>query len=117
MKRRAKPADGLPTVPALGMGSVILAKCPLLREFLSATTYEDSTLRTPGYVTWRNRGYAYEITLYDPDSGMRLPVRHPEIDKLFGLVETMLGAEDAQWEVDQYLSEQLAKKQKRKKGA
>lgn len=117
MKRRAAPQGGLPVVPALPATSVMLGKLPLIREFLSATAYDDGTMRTPGYYTFRNRGHSYELTLSDPDSGMRLVARGPDIDKTFSLAETLLGTEDAQWEIDRYLTEQLEKKRPKKKGA
>jgi hypothetical protein len=87
----------------------------VLREFISATEYEDKTPRTPGYYTLRNRGAAYELTVYDPDSGTRLPCRGQTLDEVFALVEKLLGAVEAPWECDSYLTEQLARKGKRKK--
>jgi len=114
VKRRNQVPDGDLPVPALSGTSVILAKLPMLREFMSATQYEDMSSRTPGYMTLRNRGYSYEVTLYDPDSGCRIAVRAQELDKVLLLAETVVSAPESPWERDTYLTEQLAKKRKKK---
>lgn len=100
---------------ALDATTAILKKCPLLMEFLTATAYEDGTPRQPGYYTVRNRVIEFEITLYDPDAGMRVSVRSREHDKMFWGAEAILGAEDVAWEVDRYLTERLPKKKEKKK--
>jgi hypothetical protein len=115
MKRRipAVSADA-PPVPA-SKHSVIWGKLPALRDFLTATAYEDGSTRVPGYMQVKTIGVAWQVTLYDPDSGARLPVRATELDAAFALAEQLLGVEDAQWEVDRYLSEMLAKRTKKKR--
>ncbi len=115
MKRRNAPLGGGAIVPALPMASTILAKLPAVREFLTATEYEDHSPRQPGYVTLRNRTTTFEVTLYDPDAGARLAVRGPDLDKTLLLVEQLLGVEEAPWELDGYLQEQLARRAKKKK--
>lgn len=114
LKRRVPPAQELP-LPALPSESRVLAKCPLLREFLSATAYEDGSPRTPGYCTLRPRFIEWEITLYDPDAGLRVAVRARTLDDVFAAAEVVLSASEAPWEQDHYLTEQLAKKAKSKK--
>jgi hypothetical protein len=115
MKRRNAPVGTGAIVPALPATSVLLAKLPAIREFLTATEYEDKSPRQPGYVTFRNRVVAFELTLYDPDGGARLAVRGPTIDQCLQLAEQMLGVEEAPWELDSYLQEQLARRAKKKK--
>jgi len=116
VKRRQAPAAGENSIaPALSMTSTVLAKLPALREFVSATQYEDNTPRVPGYFTLRNRGASYELTVYDYDSGCRLAVCAPELDKVFLLMEQLLGVVDAPWEHDRWLMEQLQKRTKNKK--
>lgn len=117
MKRRERAAAGLPLVPALSNESVPLNDFPLLREWVSCTAYDDGSIRVPGYITLRNRGHSYEVTVYDVDEGLRLPVRGPDLDRTLMLVETLLGTQDAAWEVDDYLQSQLARKSARKKKA
>lgn len=113
VKRRTPAEVGLPPIP-LPSDSKLFHKLPLLREFLSATAYDDQSIRTPGYFTMRNRGGSYEVTVYDPDAGLRCAVRAATIDDAFAGVELLLGAENAPWEVDSYLSDQLAKKRKKR---
>ena len=95
--------------------SIVLAKFPALRDFLTATAYEDKSHRTPGYMTLRTIGVAWQLTLYDPDSGARLPVRANDLDGVLSLAEQLLGVEEAPWEIDRYLSEMLSKRTKKKR--
>lgn len=115
LKRRQPNGDGGLPLPALPSTSTALPKSPSLREFISSTEYDDKTGRTPGYFTLRNRGASYELTVYDPDSGTRLVCRGQTLDEVILLVERLLGAQDAPWETDPYLTEQLARKCKRRK--
>lgn len=105
----------LPPIPALSMESVIMKKCPLLMEFISATAYEDGSPRQPGYYTMRNRTIEYELTIYDPDAGMRCSIRSRDHDKCFLGAETILGTPDAPWELDKYLWEHRPKEKSKKK--
>lgn len=115
IKRRSGMGEAnLPSLP-LPATSLILAKLPLVREFITATTYDDQTLRAPGYFTMRNKSTQFEVTFYDPDPALRLPCRGLTIDDAFALAEKLLGTDGAPWEHDQYLSECAARKKKRKK--
>lgn len=113
MKRRTPAEAGLPPVP-LSDESYTLHDFPLIREFLSATAYDDQTPRSPGYLTLRNRGGSYEITLYDVDAGMRVAARACLLDDVLAAAELLLGADQAPWEQDRYLTEQLTKNRKKK---
>lgn len=114
IKKRVAGED-LPPIPALSIESAILKKCPLVMEFCTATAYEDGSARQPGYYTMRNRTIEFELTVYDPDAGMRLTVRSREHDRCFHGMEVLLGAPDTQWEVDRYLWEHRPKEKKKKK--
>lgn len=114
IKRRTPVGSAeLPGIP-LPMTSAILMKLTLIREFLTEVNYEDGSKRQPGYMTLRNRGTQFELTLYDPDAGMRLPCRGLLIDDAFALAEKLLGTESAPWEKDDYLTSRLTTKKKRK---
>lgn len=113
IQRRANQGEPV-KLPALSMESKCLGKCPLLMEFLVATEYSDGSLRTPGYITVRNRVIEFEVTLYDPDGGARVSVRARELDKALMGAETLLGAENAPWEPDQYLISRQPKTKKKK---
>lgn len=114
MKRRQAAEPGKATVPPLPATSTHWPKLPTIREFITATSYDDGSARQPGYLTVRNRTTTMEVTLYDPDSGSRLVCRGPSLDEALVLAEKLLGAEEAPWEVDNYLQQQLAKSKKKK---
>lgn len=113
-KRAALGLEGVP-IPALSMESKVLEKYPLLREFVSATAYEDGSMRMPGSLRLENKIICYQITLSDPDAGMRVSVSAATLDDVLKGVERLLGAPEAPWEVDRYLTEQLQKKKPKKK--
>lgn len=94
--------------------STILGKLPALREFLSATTYEDGTNRTVGNLRIGSQGRLWEMTLQDPDALARLTVREEDCDKCLLLLEQLLGVPEAPWETDRYLAEKAAKGNKKK---
>jgi hypothetical protein len=113
--KRIAPAVGTEVIrPALPGTSLLLAKLPTLREFMTATAYDDGTARTPGYLWFSNRGTMFEVILFNPDSGSRLPVVAPTMDEVLAAVETVLKLPEAPWQPDRYLSEQLTKKTKKK---
>lgn len=101
-------------IPALPMESAMLKKYPRVLEHLICTAYEDGAVRTPGAWRMDNKLILLTLTLYDPDSGMRLPVNGVTVDECFALADKLLGAPDCPWEVDRWLTEQLAKKEKEK---
>ena len=114
MKRRE--ALGLTGVPPVGAApaSVMLAKVPSLREWLTATTYDDGTARTPGALRLSTRNALWCATVTDPDAGARLLVSSDSLDKLLLLVEQLIGAAEAPWEIDPYATRTGQKKPKKK---
>lgn len=94
--------------------STMFGKLSLLREFMSATTYEDGTRRTPGKLFWGSQGRLWELTLKDADALAQLIVREESLDKAFLLLETLLGVEEAPWETDQWAAKKAAEKGKKK---
>lgn len=114
VKRRQPIAtDGVIINPLL-IETVIWRKVPQLVEFVAATAYEDGSARRPGYITIRNRMIMWEVTLYDPDSGMRLACAGRTLDDALQLADRSLLAAEAPWEIDRYLTEQLSPKKKKK---
>jgi len=114
--KRRQPTDAVPIIaPALPSASVHWPKLVNIREFLTATKYDDGSARCPGYVTVRNRVTSFEVTLYDPDSASRLPARGPTLDQALSLAEQLLAADEAPWEHDAYLAEQLSRRTKKRK--
>jgi len=112
VKRQATP-DRLPS-PQLAQDTKLLGKLTLLVAFVSDVKYEDGSPRVPGYFTLRNRTFAYELTLYDPDAGLRVAIRDVTLDGVYAAANELLKAPEAPWETDDYLMSQLAKKKKRK---
>lgn len=111
-KRDPMAQNGAPSTPAKA-ASVILAKLPALREWLTATTYEDGTARTPGKLSLEVYGTVWSVLLRDPDAAARLSIKGEDLDKTLLLVEQLLGVEEAPWERDDWLASQLAKKKKK----
>lgn len=101
-------------VPGASSVSILLAKLPALREFLSATSYEDGSRRAPGVLRVQTQGTLWEITIQDPEAAARLTVRGQELDKTLLLLEQLLGVEEAPWELDRYLAEKRDGKKKKK---
>jgi hypothetical protein len=115
VKRRSAPTGGVVITPPIPSTSVQMPKVPMIREWLHSTAYEDGSPRQPGYMTIRNKVTVMEVTMYDPDAGARLPVRAATLDQALVLLEQLLGVEEAPWEPDRYLMEQLVARGKRKK--
>lgn len=111
--RKLSPAGGEGPRPRLNSETVFFRKVSMVVEFLCATSYEDGSPRTPGYLTLRNRGHCYELTAYDPDSGQRLCVGASDLDSCYTALNTMLGADLAPWTLDDYLTGLLSKKRKK----
>lgn len=111
-KRQALGLEGVAPLP-LPLESAVLKKFPRVLEFLIATAYDDGTVRTPGSLRVDNKLLWLTITLYDADAGMRLPCTGSTFDDALSLAEKLLGAEEAPWEVDRYLTEQLQRKVKK----
>jgi len=95
--------------------SVLLGKLPKLREHLTCTTYDDGTIRLPGYMWIKTTITQWVITVFEPDACARMDVRGSTLDDVLMLTEKLLGAEDAPWEVDSYLQEKAAKRTKKKR--
>lgn len=114
MKRRVVKGSDL-ILPLLSRETATLKKLPDLVAFLAECSYDDMTMRTPGYFTLRNRLHCYELTLYDPDAGVRLALRAQTLDDVLRLANEAVTAEGLPWEIDNYLQEQLTKKTKKKR--
>jgi len=113
--RRNKPPGAGEPPPALLAPDDVFGEGSLLAQWLSATKYEDGTVRIPGSVRIENLGASYRVTVYDHDAGLRLPCSAPTLSEALGSVEQLLGVVDAPWEVDRYLTEQVAKRQPKKR--
>ena len=113
-----KVSIGLETgmkLPPLSQDSVVLKKFPLLRFFLTGTTYEDGSHRLPGRMWIDNDGVGFRVTLFEPSAYARVPLRANTLDDLFQVCEVFLGAENPPWEADQYAREKAEQKKTRKK--
>lgn len=114
VKRRPGSSGSPVGVPEAKQTSTILAKLPALREWMVATTYDDGSLRMPGKLSVDIYGTAWSVMLRDPNNGLRLSVRGEDLDKTLLTLEQLLGVEEAPWERDQRLTDQIAKKGKKK---
>lgn len=95
--------------------SVLWGKLTRLREHLTCLAYDDGTIRTAGYMWVKTTATQWVITIFEPDACARMDVRGSTLDDTLTLVEKLLGAEDAPWEVDSYLQEKAAKRTKKKR--
>lgn len=104
VKRRAPMTGEGIALPVLSAESKTLHKLPLIREFLTATAYDDGSMRTPGYLWLINDGPAFSLHLFDVDAAARLVLRASTLDEVFQLAETALGMEAAPWLPDRFLA-------------
>ena len=102
VKRRKTLATTDVAPPAAVAASMILSKLPAIREWLSATEYDDHTVRQPGALRVTTRDALWHLTLTDPDAGARLLVSDKELDKALLLLEQLVGVSDAPWQADPY---------------
>lgn len=93
--------------------SKLLHKCPLLRQFITARSYEGGGVRLPGRFWFEAGSLGFAITLIDVDNALRCVVRAGAIDDVFAAAELLLGAENGPWEVDQFQADRKAKKPKK----
>jgi len=112
---RRIPSAEKAALPALPAPTDVFGEGSLVAEHLSATSYGDGSARTPGSLAVRNKGTSYEVTLYDHDAGLRCPVVGPTLKDALEQCEVILGAAEAPWVVDEYLTSLNARKKKRKK--
>jgi len=113
--KRRTPA-GVEAIPAeLAAPIDAFGQWPMIADFLSATKYDDGTVRLPGSVRIENIRTCYRVTLYDPDAGLRLPFAAATVEACLTQLEALLGVEDAPWEVDQWLAKQAAQRPRAKK--
>lgn len=114
IRRRPPTSDKAPPAP-LPAAYDIFGPNSMVAEHLSATTYDDGGIRTPGQMRVAQRNGLYEVTVYDLDAGLRLPVTGPTIRACLDQLELFLGAQDAPWVVDDYLTGLLGRKNKKRK--
>jgi len=109
--RRQAPGQGTPAVQ-LVMPTDADGPGPLLAEHCCVTKYGDGSPRVPGSYKVENIGTAYRVTVYDHDAGLRLPVSGATLAECMGDIEVHLGAVDAPWELDKYLTGLIAQRPK-----
>lgn len=113
--RRLAVDTGTLRFPDLPSESKTLNKFPVLREWLTARSYDDGSVRTPGQFWWDATSSGFRVTLRDADAGMKLVVTAGTLDDVFAACELILGAQEAPWEPDEFLQRKLAEKKPRKK--
>jgi len=101
-------------LPDLPNQTKLFGKLPTLVAFLTARSYEDAGARLPGTFWFDGGSSGFAVTLRDVDQCLRLVVRAPTIDDVFGAAELAIGAENAPWEIDQFLADKRAEKKKKK---
>jgi len=102
-------------LPPLSVESVTLKKFPLLRFFLTATTYEGGEPRQPGRLWLDNDGLAFRITLFEPTAFAKAVLRANTLDDVFIVLEAFLASDSPPWMADEYARERAAEKKSKKK--
>jgi len=105
------PATLVP--PDLPSESKLLAKLPALRTFLTARSYEGGGVRLPGKFWFEATSSGFFVTLFDLDNALKVSGRAPTLDDAFALLELLAGAENLQWEPDEFQAQRQAKKKKK----
>lgn len=100
-------------LPPLSEESAVLKRCPRLRSFLTATSYEGGELRAPGRLWLENDGVGFRVTLFEPSALARVALRAATLDDAFAMIEAFLGADSPPWEVDQWARDRAATKKKK----
>lgn len=111
-RRAIDPATLLP--PDLPSVSKVLKGSPTLVAFLTARSYEGGGVRLPGKFWFEGGPSGFTMTLLDVDQALRCVVRAQTIDDAFAAAELLLGAENAPWEVDEFLAAKRAQKKGKK---
>lgn len=91
----------------------ILKNFPVLRSYLTDTTYEGSTdRRQPGLLIIRPSGGQWHITLKDPSTATQLRVSVDDLDRAFTALEGLLLSPECPWEDDEWQQSRGAKKRR-----
>jgi len=113
--QKPEVSGGTLVPPDLPSETKLLAKCPLLIQFMTCRSYTDGTARAPGEWWFLPSPSGFAIALKDVDTARKVTVRAGTIDDVFKAVELFLGTENSQWEVDEYRLEKLVTKKTKKK--
>lgn len=86
------------------------ARWPAILQHVADICYDDGSPRKPGTITLRTLGTSWQLTARDPDSGAQLVSLGQSIDEACSLLDKLLAAEDAPWELDVFASQGRKKK-------
>ncbi len=115
MKKISVGLEAGKTLPPLSVDSVTLKRFPLLRFFLTATTYEGGEPRAPGRLWLDNDGLAFRVTLFEPTAFAKAVLRANTLDDVFIVLEAFLAADSPPWMAAEYARERFAEKKSKKK--
>lgn len=77
-------------------------KFPAVMSHIGDVVYDDGSPRKPGTVTVRTLGTSWQLIAKDPDAGAQLVALGQTVDEAMILLDRLLGAEDAPWELDPF---------------
>jgi hypothetical protein len=115
MKRRTVGVAGPNASGALQLAALetkVLSGFPTVISHLTTVRYEDGEPRQPGIILLASQGAAYVLTAKDPDSCAQLRCVGQNFDDALALLELLLGAEDAPWEIDRWAMDRARKGRK-----
>lgn len=113
MKKWSAGGGANEVVPPLPAESKLMAKCKRLMEWLTATTYDDGSPRTPGSLWIDSDSAAFKAMLKEPSLLLCARIRAGTFDDLIAAVETFLGLDSPPWEPDKFALERASKKTKK----
>jgi len=115
MKKFTVGLEAGKSLPPLSLESVTLKKFPLLRFFLTATTYEGGDPRQPGRLWLDNDGLAFRVTIFEPSAFAKAVLRANTLDDVFAVLEAFLASDSPPWQADEYARDRDAQKKSKKK--
>jgi hypothetical protein len=84
-----------------------------LVEHCGMLQYEDNEARTPGWVTIRTNGAAWQVVVKDPDSASSFMTTAKTLDEALSTAALLLGCEEAPWEPDPWLANARSRSKKK----
>lgn len=83
-----------------------------LVEHCSHRSYDDGTVREPGWITVKTSGAAWVVQVKDPDGCCSFSCIGETLDKALETAALLLACDEAPWEPDLWLQQARAKKKK-----
>jgi len=111
--KRVKQADRAAVKHLAAVESNTFRDLMPLVEHCCMLQYEDGEPRTPGWITLRTNGAAWQCVVKDPDSASSFTTVAQTLDEVVATAALLLGCEEAPWEPDAWLVQSKARSKKK----